>query len=451
MSKKRVRAGGHVRHGIRFHVTCGIDTDRDFLVCAFYDVDAPDHVSVVEEFPQTNAGIDALIRAIQKHQVELTVIESTGQYHANAYNRMAKAGLKVLVVNPLTIKALLRVEGKSDKRDAATLARLAATFDLRASNMPDEQQEALRYLFKVYDQSLQARVRTSNRLGALLTMHGCRLMTEFGRSATRDLLVRLFLEGKTAGQIAAAHPLKDRRAAVLDCVNGVTLPPHARTYATWLFGEYQHACEQETKQAKVILAQFDVVKDATLWAATVPGTTPELLIRLVAECGPNFTDRYATCDRFCNALGVAPRSEVSGGKLLKVSDAHGNVRMITALTTHYKAYMLHVKGTGPLAEWLADYRARTTFSKTLLALCHKVAAGWWQCTRLKTPYDEYKAFGRQRPAHPVVETVSGLVDTATGEILDDTPIAVHVPYVSEFMALAQAGLDAQWRYRHEGD
>ena len=67
MSKKRVRAGGHVRHGVRFRITCGIDTDRDFLVCAFYAVDAPDPVSVVEEFPQSNPGIDALICAIQKH------------------------------------------------------------------------------------------------------------------------------------------------------------------------------------------------------------------------------------------------------------------------------------------------------------------------------------------------------------------------------------------------
>jgi len=108
-------------------------------------------------------------------------------------------------------------------------------------------------------------VRISNRLGAVLTIHGCRLMTEFSRSATRDALVQIVLEGKTPSQIAAVHPLKERRAAVLNCVEGVTMPRHAIAYATWLFSEYRHACDQEIKQAKVILAQFDLVKDATLW------------------------------------------------------------------------------------------------------------------------------------------------------------------------------------------
>jgi transposase len=211
MSKKnRVRAGGHVAHTQRYDRTCGIDTDRDYLVAAFYN-SAVTH-STVDEFPQTAVGIAALIEKIQVSATQLTVIESTGQFHMDAYRRLAAAQVNIVVVNPLTIKALLRVEGKSDKRDAATLARLAATFDLRPSNMPDGQQQDLCYGFKVYDEAQQARMRIGNRLSALLVANGCRLTNVVGRGTLRDTLVRLFLEGKTPEQLARAHP--DRKSVV---------------------------------------------------------------------------------------------------------------------------------------------------------------------------------------------------------------------------------------------
>ncbi len=112
------------------------------------------------------------------------------------------------VVNPLTIKALLRVEGKRDKRAAATLARLAATFDLRPANMPNGQQQDVRYEFKVYDEASQARIRIGNRLRALLIANGCRLTNVVGRGPLRETLVRLFWDGKTPEQIARRTPGK---------------------------------------------------------------------------------------------------------------------------------------------------------------------------------------------------------------------------------------------------
>ncbi len=447
--KRRVRAAGSITHGVRYTRTAGIDTDKDMLVTAFYDVNAP--ATQIDEFPQSNPGIAALIQKLKARDIQAVIIESTGQFHMNAYNRMAAAGLNVLVVNPLAIKALLRVEGKSDQRDAATLARLGATFDLRPSNMPNEEQTRLRYLFKVYDQAVATRMMISNRLGAVLTAHGCRLMSEFGRTLTRERLIQLFLDHTPTEQIGAAHPLANRRQAVSDCLQDVHMPEFAYSYARHLFAEYRRHCEIEVKQAHVILNEFEPLKNAVLFAATVPGSTPELLIRLVAECGTNFTERYSTADRFCSALGTAPRSEVSGGKLPKISDTHGNARMITALAAHYKAYLMHIKGAGPLAEWLTNYRARASYSKTLLALCHHVTPAWWHCTKLQVPYDEYTAFGQQRPHHQMVDAVVGTVDTETGEILDDAPIAVGVPSIVAFMRQAQADLSPMWHYQHNGD
>jgi transposase len=68
-----------------------------------------------------------------------------------------------VVINPIVVKSLLRVEGKSDKDDAMTLARLAASFDLKTSNMPDSQQRELRLLFKRVDAWKMQRTQSTNR------------------------------------------------------------------------------------------------------------------------------------------------------------------------------------------------------------------------------------------------------------------------------------------------
>ncbi len=136
MPKKRVRATGAISTEPLYQRTVGIDTDRDYLMVGYLDVGSP-RVTILE-YPQKASGFRDLCARCLAFKAEVVVIESTGQYHVAPYDALRKAGLNVVVVNPMSVKALLRVEGKSDKRDAATLARIAASFGLRRSNMPDE-------------------------------------------------------------------------------------------------------------------------------------------------------------------------------------------------------------------------------------------------------------------------------------------------------------------------
>lgn len=56
--------------------------------------------------------------------MELIIIESTANYHMLNYETLREEGINNSVINPIVVKALLRVEGKSDKVDAMTLAKL---------------------------------------------------------------------------------------------------------------------------------------------------------------------------------------------------------------------------------------------------------------------------------------------------------------------------------------
>lgn len=65
--------------------------------------------------------------------MELDIIESIANYHIFYYDTLQEECINISVINPTVVKALFRVEGKSDKGDAMTLARWAANFDLKIS------------------------------------------------------------------------------------------------------------------------------------------------------------------------------------------------------------------------------------------------------------------------------------------------------------------------------
>lgn len=56
----------------------------------------------------------------RSQQVELVIIESTANYHLLYYDTLRQEGINIAVINPIVVKSLLRVEGKSDKGNAMT-------------------------------------------------------------------------------------------------------------------------------------------------------------------------------------------------------------------------------------------------------------------------------------------------------------------------------------------
>ena len=104
--------------------------------------------------------------------------------------------------------------------------------------------------------------------------------------------------------------------------------------------------------------------------------------------------------------GRHPQSEVSGGKLLKVSDGHGNRRMLTALVNSVKAAVLH-KGD-PLRDYYKSLRQDMGHSKALLATAHVVAEAWYNCTELQVVWNPVLALSH-RTDMPVYITAEGEV------------------------------------------
>lgn len=113
------------------------------------------------------AGIAALVAVLAPTAPTLIMLEATGAYHASVTSALVAAGLPVAVVNPRQVRRFAESVGqlaKTDRLDAALLARFAATV-----------QPPIRALPEAATQELAALVDRRRQLTEMLTMERNRL------------------------------------------------------------------------------------------------------------------------------------------------------------------------------------------------------------------------------------------------------------------------------------
>ncbi|MBN1371300.1 MAG: transposase [Anaerolineaceae bacterium] len=93
-------------------------------------------------------------------------------------------------------------------------------------------------------------------------------------------------------------------------------------------------------------------------------------MRIVAEMGANYYQRYCDAEAFSKGIGVVPANEVSGGKLLKRKASHGNSRVKFHLLSAAKAFAIH--GHGHLKGWFDRYRSHANYMKAIAAMSRRM-------------------------------------------------------------------------------
>jgi transposase len=412
---RRIRATGKTLLHARYHITGGCDTDKNFIVAAVYNADTGDLEA--REFKQHREDALRATEWFRSHQVEFVIIESTANYHLLYYDTLRQEGINIGVINPLVVKSLLRVEGKSDKGDAMTLARLAASFDLKTSNMPDSQQRELRLLFKRIDACKLQRTQITNRANGILTGYGFTVFRLVPINSAGGLkILQAIVDRRQPAEIAALYRSKTKRAEIEKSAS-VELPDYLRGYLQEVLADVR-LLNQRIEDGEVLLFAAIGANDLTEQIdlmCTVPGVSRLLALRVIAEMGSNYHQRYYSASAFAKGIGVVPSNEVSGGKLLKRRASHGNKRLKFHLLFSAKAFAIH--GKGPLRSWFDAYRGRTNYLKATSALSRRMAeALWWVMVR-NEPYKYWH--GEPIPEDSsVILYGDQIVNTTTGEIFD---------------------------------
>jgi transposase len=133
------------RKGIMESTFVGIDVAKQSLDLQTYPAGQP------QQFENSPAGIRALGKTLRTRQVALIVVEATGGYETALVADLAQAGLPVVIINPRQARDYARALGllaKTDKIDAAVLARFGHDVRPPIRPLPSRQQQAMNDLLR---------------------------------------------------------------------------------------------------------------------------------------------------------------------------------------------------------------------------------------------------------------------------------------------------------------
>ena len=299
----------------------------------------------------TRSGLEGFARGLTKE--DEVVVEATG--NAMAVVRVLSPYVaRVIVANPLQVKAIAHARIKTDKIDAGVLAQLRAADFLPEVWVPDPETERRRRLVARRNQVVRHRTRVKNEIHAILAAH---LVPPCPHAELFNGPGRAWL----AGQVLP----DDERA---------TVERHLRELDR--LGEDLEVLDRDIGSA--------VVDDpAVKRLLTIAGVNVTVATGLVAAIGD--VRRFSSPQKLVSYFGLNPRVRQSGlglaqhGRISKVGRAHARALLVEAAWAAAKA-------PGPLHAFFVRIRARRGHQVAAVATARKMAVLVWHLLTKEADY-----------------------------------------------------------------
>lgn len=462
----------------RYSFAVGADVDKGYVAFSIIyknpdgNVQTSDEfLSIIRQYPNYPSD---LIQAREwvlaqsakfnsEHPQIPLIIESTGVYHKLCCKIFA-GHVNVTLINPLRVKALLKVEGKDDHKDAATLAKLGMSFDLRGSISPSEEQSRLRDAMRLKRKLINERTRYSNRIGTFLTQNNVPLPNAIKMlSVTGKAIVKAIVDGErdvhniiplisglsksmqeqlhqvinnelslkaVIENYEKSSQAKKRLRNIIKSLQFLPeLTDYNRNILRQLFNSIEYF-EEQIDQAEIRVqnevaeykwvdhktGEIRYAKDIIQLICTAPIFSTESARSLIAEVGLNFDYVFPSASKLATYLGLVPRTAKSGGKVVSMETLPGN--------SHFKTYIVQgaasflrrkTVDTGQnLLDWGKEYQRTTDPQHARVALARMTTESVWHMVHKGEPYDssQHKLISQR---HSVGRNVNRLQD-ATNEL-----------------------------------
>jgi transposase len=316
-----------------------MDIHRTFAEVVFWE---DGRLRPAGRIDMTRSGLEGFGRTLTSE--DEVVIEATGNSMA-VVRVLSPYVARVIVANPLQVKAIAHARIKTDKIDAGVLASLRAADFLPEIWLPDAATERLRRLVTRRDQVVRHRTRIKNEVHAILHAHllpRCPHADLFGGRG------RVWLE---------RQPLPDDERAAIG--------RHLRELDR--LGEDLVVLDGE-------IAQAGIDNPAVKRLLTIAGVNLTVAAGLVAAIGD--VHRFASPQKLVSYIGLNPRVRQSGlglaqhGRISKHGRSHARAMLIEAAWAAAKA-------PGPLHAFFIRIRARRGHQVAAVAVARKLVVLCW--------------------------------------------------------------------------
>lgn len=326
----------------------GMDIHRTFGEVVIWEEGKLRHASRVD---MTRTGLEGFGKSLQV--TDEVVIEATG--NCMAVSRVLSPFVaRVVIANPLQVKAIAHAHVKTDKVDAGTLASLYVAGYLPEIWTPDAATERKRRLVARRYQIVRHRTRIKNEVHAILHAH---LIPPCPHADLFSKVGRVWL---------GRQPVPDDER--------VAIERHVRELDR--MGEDLATLDQEIAG--------EALDDASVARLiTITGVNLTVATGLVAAIGD--VRRFPSPQKLVSYFGLNPRVRQSGlgaahhGRISKSGRSHARAMLVEAAWAAAKA-------PGPLHAFFVRIRAKRGHQIAAVALARKLTVLCWHLLTKETDY-----------------------------------------------------------------
>ena len=385
-------------------------------------VSGDEETQIVKAFGNYTVDLQTLGAWLKKYEVRTVAMESTGVYWIPLFEELEREGFECLLISS---RSLRRVAGrKSDITDAQWIQTLHSYGLLEGSFRPQADLVAMRTLLRHRAQLLEHRSPHILHMQKALLQMNIQLsqalsdvMGETGRamiraivSGERDLKAlagfrdpgckysEAEIEKALTGTWREEHlfvlkqslELYDFYTKQIEVCDAEMDRLYALTRPDWAVGELPAIPKKKQnshsknapRNAREIRKHLQRINGVDL--SVVDGFGISLAQTVTMEVGSNVGEKFPTDKHFCSWLGLAPKHEISGGKVLKNKTLKTKNRAGQA----FRMAAQSVKQAGcPFGVMYRRLRSRLGPAQATVATAHAIARVVYKMLKYKVEYD----------------------------------------------------------------
>ncbi|QBO36788.1 IS110 family transposase [Periweissella cryptocerci] len=383
---------------------CGIDVHKKSvsvcLLIGVFDTNRPKKLQ--KPFDTTVAGLKQLAEWLDDHEIELTVMESTGQYWRPVWTVLAQHSSTTLrLVNPQHIKSI--PGRKTDIKDAQWIAELSRCGLIRPSYVPDIKTIELRESTRLKKRITQHQTVVKNEIHNILERSNIKLASFindiFGVAGSK--FIELLMNGEVVTmekvQSIMSKRMKASSEEIYESLQGI-LSMNDRMLISIQYHLYEVYQEEIASLEAQIQHQMIVDQELHDRLMEIPGIGAGTAAVILAEIGNN-VDSFESEMALASWTGLCPGSYESGGKTYGSRTTRGNPHIKSALAQ--SAITAKKCKDTYLSAWCYRLQSRTSKAKANIALAHKLLRIIYQMIKTGDHFDERKLKGwRFQRNHP---------------------------------------------------
>ncbi len=382
----------------------------------------------VRAFPTFTDDLRGLVQWLVACRVDTVAMESTGVYWVPLYEMLEAAGIKPFLVNARHVKT---VPGrKSDWNDAQWLQKLHAAGLLRDSFRPDAEMVVLRALLRHRAELVQHRSPHTLHMQKALKLMNIQLtevLTDVTGQTGQSIIKAIVGGERDAVKLAKLRHArcKATEGEIVKSLTGrwcdeqIFILKQSMDLFEFYTGKLAECDKRIEEQFQATRPRFSVDDEKPLprvkagsRSKNKPGYDARHYLRklagvdlvaimgistliaqtILSEIGTDMS-RFPTVKHFCAWLGLAPRNDISGGRVLRSRTLKGSSRAAQAFRQAAQSVSRSDCAFGAFYRMM---RGRLGPQQATVATAHKIARVVYVILKNQTPYRAQSADDYQR-------------------------------------------------------